>query len=198
MYAAQTVVLLNCGVKSRWSATLFVYLGFNVSQAVSTCRNSYWNNSLIKIICLPISRRKWDYSLCVSQAGVVSALFALLFASTAIPGAALALAPSPQQCGTSSTEDWDAAGLGWDLHNTQCSTWRSRVLASSNQNGPHGQLEKLFVVYWCQVAAEATVAGRAQSGIGEPLSSNLLPASDRGATVPSWVPAIPQDQVCWF
>lgn len=58
-------MLLNCGVKSRWSATLFVYLGFNVSQAVPTRHNGYWNNSLIKIIHPPISRRKRDYSLCV-------------------------------------------------------------------------------------------------------------------------------------
>jgi len=59
-------------------------------------------------------------------------------------------------------------------------------------------MEKLFIAYWCQVAAEATMAGKAQSGTGDLLSSTVLPASDRGAVVPRRAPATPQDWLCWL
>lgn len=90
-----------------------------------------------------------------------------------------------------------AVRLGSDPHNTYRSPWQSQDLASSNQNGPHSRLEQLFKIYWCQVATEATVAGGVQSGIRDPLSSNLLPASNRAATVPRQAPARLQDWVCW-
>jgi len=51
--AAQTFPVLNCSARSRWSATLFVYPGFNVSQAMPTLRDGYWNNSLIKTVSSP-------------------------------------------------------------------------------------------------------------------------------------------------
>lgn len=72
-----------------------------------------------------------------------------------------------------------------------------RIWPAVTKTGPHGQLEKLFITYWCQGATEATVAGGAQRGIRAPLNSNLLPASNRAATVPRQTPARLQDWVCW-
>lgn len=90
--AAQTFPVLNCSVRSRWSATFFVYPGFNVSQAMPTLRDGYWNNSLIKTVSSPSAQgsrsapRMWhgrgNTSLCLHCSSQEGPLLSFLCASS--------------------------------------------------------------------------------------------------------------------
>lgn len=183
-------------VKSRWSATLFVYLGFNVSRAVPTCCNGYWNNTIIKKISRPINRRKQEYSGCVAPAGQCQPCLhcsAQALLSPVLPS----YLSHPHDSATPVHGGQGAVELSSNQHNTYHSPWQSQDLASSNQNGaPRSAGKALHNIL--VPGGHRGYSGRWGTVRNQrPLSSNLLPASNREATVPRRTPARPQDWVCW-
>lgn len=70
----------------------------------------------------------------------------------------------------------------------------ARGLASSNQNRPHRQLEKLFITRWCQVAMGAVAIGRCSQNWRPP---QLQLAVCQGQKGPWCTPDTPQDWACF-